>query len=363
MTSLVLPFNSPEATLSLAGGKGANLSRLSQAGFPVPSGFIVSTEAYRSFVGANDIQPRILKLANGGDPRPIEEVSEAIRLLFEEGDIPQEVAAEIRRAYSELSRDMEEPPPLAVRSSATAEDLPDASFAGQQESFLNVRGKEAMLEAVKTCWSSLWTARTLEYRARQGIDPATVSLAVVVQIMVPAEASGIMFSANPVTGTRNEIIIDAAWGLGEAVVGGLVNSDHIVADKESGEIREIKVAEKALMSVPIAAGTEESPVEAGRRRAQVLDDRQAAKLAKLGAAIEKHYGGAPQDIEWCLAEGRFYIVQARPITALPEEVRWESPVPGAKWLKDVQAGEWATEPLSPLGATTTFATMIAARQR
>ena len=361
MTEFVLPFDSPEATLSLVGGKSANLSRLSQAGFPVPSGFLVTTAAYRTFVQANDLQPQIMQLVSN-ESKVVEEVSMSISQLFEGSGIPPEVTTAIGWAYFELCRSTDVPPPLAVRSSATAEDLPGASFAGQQESYLNVRGEEPLLEAVKCCWSSLWTARALEYRARQGIDPATVSLAVVVQLMVPAEAAGIMFTANPMTGTRDEIVIDAAWGLGEAVVGGLVNPDHVVADKATGEIREIAVAEKTLMTVPVAAGTEEGPVEAERRRARVLDDRQAAELAKLGAAIEEHYG-APQDIEWCLADGRFFIVQARPITALPEEVRWESPVLGAKWLKDVQAAEWASEPLSPLGATTTFATMIAARQR
>ena len=360
MADFVLPLDSPEATLAVVGGKGANLSRLVRAGFPVPSGFLVSTEAYLAFVRANELQGRISELASS-DQRATEEVSADIRQLFEQGNILPEVAAEIRQAYSELIQGAEGPPSLAVRSSATAEDLSGASFAGQQESYLNVRGEEALLEAVKRCWSSLWTARALEYRARQGIDPSLVSLAVVVQVMVPAEAAGIMFTANPVTGSRDEIVIDAAWGLGEAVVGGLVNPDHIVADKESGEIREITVAEKALMTVAVGAGTQERPVEAQLQRARVLDDRQVAELAKLGADIEEHYG-APQDIEWCLADGRFYIVQARPITALPEEVRWESPVPGAKWLKDLQAAEWATEPLSPLGATTTFATMIAARQ-
>lgn len=361
MANLVLPFDSPEATLAVAGGKGTNLGRLARAGFPVPSGFIVSTEAYLAFVGANELQGRILELASS-DPRGAEEVSADIRQLFEQGVIPPEVTTEIRQAYSEVTRGEEEPPSLAVRSSATAEDLPGASFAGQQDSYLNVRGEEALLEAVKRCWSSLWTARALGYRARQMIDPSSVSLAVVVQVMVFSEVAGIMFTADPVTGARDEIVIEAAWGLGEAIVGGLVTPDHIVADKATGEVREIAISEKAVMTVPTPEGTEERVVEPEKQRIRVLDDRQVARLARLGATIEEHYG-APQDIEWCLADGRFFIVQARPVTAMPEEVRWESPVPGAKWLKDLQAAEWAAEPLSPLGATTTFATMIAARQR
>lgn len=360
MFDFVLPFESPEATLAVAGGKAANLSSMTRAGFPVPPGFILTTAAYRSFVAAHQLQGRILELIKG-DSGPSEDLSSAIRGLFEEG-IPPQVVAEIRQAYDQLTAGEGEPPPLAVRSSATAEDLPTASFAGQQDSYLNVRGEQELLAAVTRCWSSLWTARALEYRARQAIDPATVSLAVVVQLMVPAEAAGIMFTADPMRGTRDAIVIDAAWGLGEAVVGGLVTPDHIVVDKATGRIRELVVAEKALMTVPVAEGTQEVAVEPERRRARVLNDRQVAELAKLGVAVEEHYR-APQDIEWCLADGRFLVVQSRPITTLRDDVRWESPTPGAKWLKDLQAGEWATEPLSPLGSTTTFPAMIAARQR
>lgn len=186
--------------------------------------------------------------------------------------------------------------------------------------------------------------------------------AVVVQAMVAAEAAGILFTANPMSGSRDEVVIDAAWGLGEAIVGGLVTPDHIVADKATGAIGQIAVGDKAVMTVPTTTGTEEREVEASQRRAPVLNAAQVAALVKLGAAIES-YCGMPQDIEWCAVNGTFYIVQARPITTLPPEpVRWQSPIPGAKWLKDLQAAEWATEPLSPLGATTTFATMIAARQ-
>jgi len=190
-----------------------------------------------------------------------------------------------------------------------------------------------------------------------------VSLAVVVQAMVPAEAAGILFTANPLSGSRDEIVLDAAWGLGEAIVGGLVTPDHIIADKATGAIKQLAIGDKVVMTVPVAIGTEEHEAEASKAHMQVLSPTQVTELAKLGVAIETHYG-VPQDIEWCLADSTFSIVQARPITTLPPEpVRWESPVPGAKWLKDIQAAEWATEPLSPLGATTTFATMITARQR
>ena len=362
MTTFVLPFDSSDATLALVGGKGANLSRLARAGFPVPPGFLITTAAYRAFVQANDLHARVVALATD-KTKTAEEASASIRRLFERGRIPPEVAAAIQPAYVELMHLTGDTSPVAVRSSATAEDLSNASFAGQQESYLNLRGEQALLVAVKRCWSSLWTARALDYRTRQNIDPSSVSLAVVVQAMVLAEAAGILFTANPMSGARDEIVLNAAWGLGEAIVGGLVTPDQVVVDKATGAIKQITMSEKAIMTVPTATGTEEREVEASKRRAQVLNAAQVAELAKLGAAIESHYG-LPQDIEWCSLNSTFYIVQARPITTLPPEpVRWKSPIPGAKWMKDVLTAEWAKEPPSPLGATTTFATMAAARER
>ena len=361
MNTFVLSINSAEATLDKVGGKGLNLCRMTRSGFPVPPGFLVTTEAYHVFVQANNLQEQIVALASN-QANISERRSAAIRQLFANGRIPADLTEAIHHAYADLTQTVDDLP-LAVRSSATAEDLPGASFAGQQESYLNVRGEQAVLQAVKRCWSSLWTPRALEYRARQGIDPATVSLAVVVQVMVPADASGIMFTANPINGARDEIVIDAAWGLGEAIVGGLVTPDHVVVDKMTGAIKQIVIADKTVMTQSTDKGTEERAVEENKRHTQVLEATQAIELAKLGTEIEKYYG-EPQDIEWCSANGKFYIVQARPITTLPPEpVRWESPIAGAKWLKDLQAAEWATEPLSPLGATTTFEAMITARQR
>ncbi|MCE7988535.1 MAG: hypothetical protein DYG89_45840 [Caldilinea sp. CFX5] len=362
MNEFILPFGSPNTTLAVVGGKGASLSRLAQTGFPVPPGFLVTTAAYKRFVQSNNLQAQIMTLIDDMS-QSTEDVSTAIRQRFDQGSTPPEVAVAIEQAYTELTGVNGEAMSLAVRSSATAEDLPGASFAGQQESYLNVQGAEALLQAVKQCWSSLWTARALEYRTRQAIDPASVSLAVVVQVMVSAEAAGIMFTANPISGVRDEIVISAAWGLGEAIVGGVVTPDSIVADKTTGAIKAITVAEKTVMTAPTRDGTEERSVPVAKQRAQVLTAAQVAQLAQLGAAIETHYG-APQDIEWCWAEDRFWIVQSRPITTLPPApVRWASPIPGAKWMNDILAAEWAKEPLSPLGATTTFATMIAARER
>jgi pyruvate,water dikinase len=359
---LVLALDDISATLPRVGGKGASLARLARAGFPVPPGFLITTSAYRAFVENKALQATIVELANDAK-RPGDDTSKEIRALFEGAVIPPVVLHEIQREYAELTQAIGDKSPFAVRSTATAEDLPGASFAGQHDSFLNVRGEQALLDAVKRCWSSLWTARALEYRRRQGIEPSQVWMAVVVQQMVDAEAAGVLFTANPMTGARDEIVLDASWGLGEAIVGGLVTPDHIVVDKATDAIKEIKIGDKAVMTTQTDTGTVEREVEKSKRRAQVLSAAQVTELTTLGRAIESLYGG-PQDIEWCLANKKSYIVQARPITALPSApVPWINPVTGAKWLKDIRAAEWATEPLSPLGATTTFVFMIEARER
>ena len=301
--------------LSLAGGKGANLGELSRAGLPVPPGFVVTTGAYDDFVEAGGLRDEILRLASRAeDPAALEAAAEEIHAHFARIGVPEVVAKEIRVAYRELAEDGA---PVAARSSATTEDLPGASFAGQQETHLNVRGEAALLEAVKDCWASLWTARAMAYRARQGIDPASVSLAVVVQRMVEAEAAGILFTADPVSGRRNRVVISAVWGLGESVVGGRVSPDTLIVDSSNGRLISRETADKAVMTVYTKDGTAEKSVPEARRREPVLGEEGAAELARYGVRIEELYG-APQDVEWALADGRFFILQARPITALPE---------------------------------------------
>ncbi|OQY36344.1 MAG: hypothetical protein B6243_03380, partial [Anaerolineaceae bacterium 4572_5.2] len=205
---------------------------------------------------------------------------------------------------------------VAVRSSATAEDLPDASFAGQQETYLNISGAASVLEATQKCWASLWTARAIGYRARQSIASEGVALAVVIQEMVFADAAGIMFTANPLNGKRDEALINASWGLGEAVVGGAVTPDSLTVSKPNGRVIQRENAEKQMMTVRTESGTEEQPVPDHLKNKVVLNDEQAVELARLGTKIETLYG-MPMDIEWTLAEGEFAIVQARPVTALP----------------------------------------------
>ena len=335
--------------LDQAGGKGANLGELTRADLPVPPGFVIVTDAYRAYVAEHQLADKIAKFtAPTDDPAGYEAASEQIRALFAD-DVSDALRTEIAEAYAALG----EHTPVAVRSSATAEDLPEASFAGQQDTYLNVRGLEDLLAAVRDCWASLWTARAMAYRARQGIDPATVSLAVVVQQMVDADAAGVMFTANPSNGRRDEVVISAAWGLGESVVSGSVNTDNIVVRRPDGAVVSSETADKAVMTVPAEQRTQERPVPAEQRKQPVLSDSDAAELAAYGSRIENHYG-APQDIEWARADGKFFIVQARPITALPQvegpaPTDWAVPDPTAMYVR-ASIVEQLPDPLTPLFA-------------
>jgi rifampicin phosphotransferase len=332
-----------------AGGKGANLGELTRAGLPVPPGFVIVTDAYKSYVADHELTDKIVELARPtDDPTAYESSSDSIRALFS-GQVSETLRAEIADAYAALGENVS----VAVRSSATAEDLPEASFAGQQDTYLNVRGLDDLVAAVRDCWASLWTARAMAYRARQSIDPATVSLAVVVQQMVDANAAGVMFTANPSNGHRDETVISAAWGLGESVVSGSVNTDNIVVRESDGLVLSSETADKAVMTVSAEQRTQERPVPDEQRRQPVLSESDAAALAAYGSRIENHYG-APQDIEWARADGQFFIVQARPITALPEAeapmpTDWAVPELSAMYVR-ASIVEQLPDPLSPLFA-------------
>ena len=362
---LALPLSSADITRALAGGKALGLSRLVRAGFPVPPGFVVTTSAYRSFVVGNrltDAIAEVMRALNPGRPAECEAASRALRIRFEQEDIPPQVAAAVQKARLELLAFLPSggaDSPLAVRSSATAEDLPQASFAGQQETLLNVCGERALAAAVRRCWSSLWTARAIAYRARQGVDPVNVQLAVVVQDLVAADAAGVLFTADPVTGDRGQVVINAAWGLGEAVVSGQVTPDSLVVDKNTGRLTTLTPGDKAVMVVPSTQGIETVPVSLERRTQPVLTPEQAAELARLGREIELLFG-APQDIEWAMADGQAWILQSRPITAAgaqanvapegmddwPVAVRRHSH-PFDLWTR-VDVGERWPEPVTPL---------------
>lgn len=272
--------------IARAGGKGAHLGELIRIGMPVPDGFVVTTDAYASIpVTASD------------------------RASYEAAEIPDELAQAIRSAYDTLGGG-----PVAVRSSATAEDLPGAAFAGQQDTELNVVGADALLDSVRRCWGSLWSERAIAYRAKLGIDPAEVRIAVVVQRMVDAEAAGVLFTADPVTGDRDHIVVDASDGLGEAVVSGLVTPDHYVLDRD-GKVRDFTAGRREIVVRAVAGGGtvhDASAAAPGER----LSDSALADLARLAVEVAAHFG-RPQDIEWAYAAGRMHLVQARPMTALP----------------------------------------------
>lgn len=312
---LTLPLEAAEATLDLVGGKGASLARMTAAGLPVPGAFLVTTAAYRRFVDSNDLQKAILEAASGAPIdglRALERPSAAIQACFERAAMPEEIATAIGRAYGILAEDE---PAVAVRSSATAEDLPGASFAGQQDTYLNVTGVAAVMEAVRRCWASLWTARAIGYRLRSDINQRSVEMAVVVQRMVPAEVAGVCFTANPTTGDRNELVINASYGLGEAVVSGRVTPDSFVLERPGLTLREAVVGEKKVMIVPAdGQGTIARAVDADRRDKLTMSKQLLHELGKLAFQIEQVAGGVPQDIEWALAGGRFWLLQARPMT-------------------------------------------------
>src|SRR5437016_2823877 len=357
---LVLALDDASARLEQVGGKGASLARLAAAGLPVPPGFHVTTAAYRRFVTENGLQEQILaavssvSAVSAGDPAQLEEASRQIGKLFAQSEMPGDLAGAIRQAYAELGGgDLA----VAVRSSATAEDLPELSFAGQHETYLNMHGEAMVLDAIKRCWASLWTARAIGYRARSGITHEEVSLAVVVQELVLADAAGILFTSNPLTGERDQVMINAAWGLGEAIVSGQVTPDTVVIDRASGTIIAQQISEKEVMTVRSPEGTSEEPVPVGKRTSAVLTAVQAAQLARIGVRIEERYG-QPMDIEWALSHNRFFIVQARPITALSKTAgsqvtrppEWKLPKPKGKYIR-ASVIELLPDPLSPLFAT------------
>ena len=339
----VFSLESPDVTFEIAGGKGLNLARLTRAGFAVPRGFIISTEAYRAFVEAN----RWLSfIGSAGEPLPtedlsaLEKISAQIRAAFSLGAMPEDVESAIRAAYQEFPGVA-----VAVRSSATAEDLPDLSFAGQQDTYLNVTGEDDLLKAVVSCWSSLWTARAIGYRLRNRIPQEDVALAVIVQEMVPSDVSGVLFTANPLTGLRSETVIDATFGLGEALVSGQVEPDHYVVDTPGNRIASKRLGSKEISTRGKSGGGVETKRE-DQSGLQALTDEQILQLAEVGRSIQHEYG-FPQDVEWAFADGKLYVLQARPITSL-YPIPDESLDPLKVWFS-FGAVQGMLQPLTPLG--------------
>jgi pyruvate,water dikinase len=302
--------------LRRVGGKGANLAALVRAGVAVPPGFCVTTQAYDRFlVSLPDAEARFEKLdrLDGASVEAARAAAGTMRTALDQLPIPEEVARSIVAAWRALGAG----DPLAVRSSATAEDLPGASFAGQQDTYLNVVGEAALLDAVRRCWISLFTDRAVLYRARNGFGHRSVKLSVVVQRMIEPDVSGILFTADPISGHRRIASIDAGYGLGEALVSGLVTADLYRVDRRSQQVLLARPGDKALAirSVP-GGGTRREPVADELRHARALDDDKVRALAGIADRVERAFGGVPQDIEWCIAAGSIYVLQARPITSL-----------------------------------------------
>lgn len=300
-----------------AGGKGANLGEMTQAGFPVPPGFVVPSSAYRLFIEENGFEKQIrniLKTANTRNPKELQSASEKIMRMMRHGTIPKEVAGQVVKKYDRMSSWFRESL-VAVRSSATAEDLPQASFAGQQETFLNIKGDANLLEAVRNCWASLFTARAIFYREENKFDHFKVSLAVIIQEMIQSEVSGIAFTVDPLTQDKHNMVIEAIWGLGELIVQGSVTPDTYEVERHSLEILKIQKNPQELQLVKVGRENKEKRVPAHRRDRQKLTEPKIIELAKILQKIHTHYF-FPQDIEWAYRAGKFYIIQSRPITTL-----------------------------------------------
>jgi len=310
------------------GGKGANLGELTNAGLPVPQGFIITSAAYFLFVERTGLKEKIRKLLDGLDTensKDLQSRAKNVQAEIIKAKMPEEIAAGIIENYKKLANNKKIY--VAVRSSATAEDLPDASFAGQQATFLNVSGEEEAVKAVKECWASLFEARAIYYRSEKGFDHFKVGIAVPVQLMVQSEKSGIMFTIDPVTNDRSKIIIEAGFGLGEAIVLGAVTPDRYIVDKATLQITDKEINSQDFKITRVNEENKEVALADDEKSAQKLTDEEIIKLATLGKKIEEHYNW-PQDTEWAIEKGEVFMVQARPVTTIPRDDKKENKMDG-----------------------------------
>jgi pyruvate,water dikinase len=308
---------------NIVGGKGANLGEMARAGFPVPNGFVVTVNAYKTFLEDAQIKTKIEETLHGldvNDSKALDEAARKVRYIITRSEFPKEIAHDIIAAYFKLSGGSMKPKAVAVRSSATAEDLPGASFAGQQATFLNVRGESNVIEKVKEAWASLFTARAIFYRTTNKFDHFKVFIAIPVQLMIESEKSGIMFTINPVTNDKSRVTIEAIFGLGEMIVQGAVTPDHYEVDKSSMNIvvRESHTQEKIMIRKGGGSNTIQPLTKEDGNKIK-LSDKEILDLAQLGKNLEKHYY-FPQDSEWAIENGKVYIVQTRPITTTGKEI-------------------------------------------
>jgi pyruvate,water dikinase len=321
MSRIVWLNDCPEPQVAGVGGKGGSLVRLCTGGFPVPDGFIITAPGYREWVAHNAIEAEIERLLATPDlrlPKIAREASETLRSRVEGAELPPALAAEVASAYETLRQRRGSAIIVAVRSSALSEDGAVSSSAGLYETYLNIRDEAAVLDGVARCYRSLWAHRAVQYRAFKSIDSRREAMAVVVMELVRADVSGVAFTVNPLTGSPDDVVINASWGLGEAIVSGRVTPDNFVVRKRDLEITGRDIYEKETMILPDPSGrsgTVALAVEAARSRAAALDDEQTVALARLCCRIEEFYG-CPQDVEWAIEGKDLYLLQSRPVTAL-----------------------------------------------
>ncbi|MBW2978424.1 phosphoenolpyruvate synthase [Candidatus Woesearchaeota archaeon] len=332
------------------GGKGANLGEMSKAGLPIPPGFVVTAQAYKKFIEEKGIQDKILSLVDSldvEDTDKLQQTAKEVQELIKSIEMPEDIKEAVKESYGqiglherskakELLESSEEF--IAARSSATAEDLPEASFAGQQATFLNIKGADDVVEAVQKCWASLFTARAIYYRKRNNFPTDKVYIAVVVQKMVNSEKSGVMFSINPATNDDSEIVIEGAFGLGEYVVSGTVNPDLYIVDKETLNIKKIEVKKqgKKLIRDPKTGKNIVKKLSPKEEDLQICNQKEIRELARLAKKIEKHYG-KPQDMEWAIEKDKVYIVQARAVTTFKKKEGKKEAPKEVKGIKEVEA--------------------------
>ncbi|NJP38427.1 PEP/pyruvate-binding domain-containing protein [Alkalicoccus luteus] len=337
-------------SLKEAGGKGLNLVNMVKAGLPVPPGFIISTAAYRQFMSDYKLENMVQNELFGIDPENVHQLEQKaswIQQSIMKHEVPQQARASIMEAQQKLG-DM----PLAVRSSATAEDLPDLSFAGQHDSNLDIEGEEQLMESIKRCWASLWNARAISYRIHHGIShhPDELALAVVVQVMVESEKSGVLFTVNPLTNRRDQLLVNAAWGMGEGVVSGKVTPDTYILSKENGRLITAEIAKKQTKIIRTKTGPQKADVPYEEREQACLSKEELEQLYTLAKAVNK-YDDRPQDTEWVIGDGNLFIVQARPVTSLHETV--SPPDPPEKglrlYLSFTRVSQGISIPFTPLG--------------
>lgn len=310
-----------KSDIPIAGGKGANLGELTQAGIPVPPGFVVTAQTYEKFMletGINDKVLSILDEIDINDTKALQAASEEIKAIINEAPIPEDMILFITEAYNQLCQRFDgDDVEVAIRSSATAEDLPEASFAGQQDTYLYVSGIDAVLEYIRKCWASLFEARAIFYREENDFEHAKVLIAVVVQKMANADKAGVMFTVNPSTG-EEIALIEGSWGLGEAVVSGDVTPDNYQVDKADNSVINVTISDKKVMYINDENETSiKVDVPEEKRNERVLSDEELIELTEMGKRIQAHYG-EPMDTEWAFENGELFLLQARPITTLSD---------------------------------------------